>query len=328
MIDLAWCVAGFIPLLMFWICGPHHLRAAWRLSLGLGFFPAAAVFAWRWAMEEPTMYKKGAMKSGVRVPYMLVFRKYGVRLAGISLSWFIYDFITYPFGIYSSTVVDTITNNNASLSVVFGWNIVILLFYMPGTIIGAFVVDYLGPKWTMITGLLFQAFFGFIMSGLYEQLKKHIAGFAVIYGIFLCFGEFGPGNCLGLLASKSSPTAIRGQFYGIAAAIGKVGAFVGTWAFPPMIDAFSKHGADKGNTGPFWVGSGLAILSALVTFFFISPLSADGMAKEDEIFREYLEANGFDTSVMGFAEVDSQTSSTPEDLDEKVKEESDEKIAV
>jgi hypothetical protein len=41
------------------------------------------------------------------------------------------------------------------------------LFYMPGTLIGAFVVDYLGPKWTMITGLLFQAFFGFIMSGLY-----------------------------------------------------------------------------------------------------------------------------------------------------------------
>ena len=40
---------------------------------------------------------------------------------------------------------------------------------MPGTIIGAFVVDYLGPKWTMITGLLAQAFFGFLMSGLYVQ---------------------------------------------------------------------------------------------------------------------------------------------------------------
>jgi hypothetical protein len=43
------------------------------------------------------------------------------------------------------------------------------LFYMPGTIIGAFVVDYLGPKWTMIVGLLAQAIVGFIMSGLYES---------------------------------------------------------------------------------------------------------------------------------------------------------------
>lgn len=67
------------------------------------------------------------------------------------------------------------------------------------------------------------------MSGLYTHLKNHIAAFAVVYGIFLSFGELGPGNNLGLLASKTSPTAIRGQFYGIAAAVGKVGAFVGTW---------------------------------------------------------------------------------------------------
>jgi hypothetical protein len=39
----------------------------------------------------------------------------------------------------------------------------------------------------------------------------------------------GPGNCLGLLAGKSGPTAVRGQYYGFAAAVGKVGAFVGTW---------------------------------------------------------------------------------------------------
>ncbi|KAJ7163975.1 putative metabolite transporter [Mycena crocata] len=319
MIDLAFCVSAFIPLLMFWICGPNHLRAAWRLSLGLGFFPAAAVFAWRWAMEEPELYKKSSMKS-IKIPYRLVLRKYGVRLAAISFTWFLYDFIVYPFGIYSSTVVDTITGGDSSLTTVFGWNVVINLFYMPGTIIGAFVVDYLGPKWTMITGLLFQAFFGFIMSGLYDQLKKHIAGFAVIYGIFLCFGEFGPGNNLGLLASKSSPTAVRGQFYGTAAAIGKIGAFVGTWAFPPMIEAFGRHDPDKGNTGPFWVGSGLAILSAIVTFFFIQPLDHDGMAKEDLIFREYLEANGFDTSGMGLpGSTDTQTSSVPDELEEKEK---------
>ena len=51
----------------------------------------------------------------------------------------------------------------------------------------------------------------------------------VVYGIFLSFGELGPGNCLGMLAAKSGPTAVRGKFYGIAAAIGKIGAFGGTW---------------------------------------------------------------------------------------------------
>jgi hypothetical protein len=85
--------------------------------------------------------------------------------------------------------------------------------------------------------------------------------------------------------------------------------------------------------------SGLAILSALITFFFIVPLDHDGMAKEDAIvrdpsqhlsriltymhslkFRQYLEDNGFDTSGMGFADgVATPTDSIPEDLPEKEK---------
>jgi len=197
--------------------------------------------------------------------------------------------------------------------VVFGWNVVINLFYMPGTIIGAFVVDYLGAKYTMITGLLLQAVIGFIMSGLYVQLTSHIGAFAVVYGIFLSFGEFGPGNCLGLLASKSGPTAVRGQFYGAAAAIGKIGAFIGTWVFPVIITDFGGATTDKGNTGPFWIGSGLAILSALITFFFIQPLTTDGMALEDAEFRKYLEANGYDTSTMGLTDAASVNSLAEEE---------------
>ncbi|KAF7970998.1 hypothetical protein HWV62_22253 [Athelia sp. TMB] len=314
MIDFGFVVSSFTPLVCYWIFGPNHLRAAWRVSLGLGVIPACAVFLWRLRMDEPEHYKKNSMKR-VKIPYTLILKRYWPGLLALSTSWFIYDFITYPFGLYSSTVVDSITGNSDSLTVVFGWSVIINLFYMPGTIGGAFAVDYLGPKWTMITGLLLQALFGFIMSGLYVQLEKHIAAFAVVYGIFLSFGEFGPGNCLGLLAGKSGPTAVRGQYYGAAAAIGKVGAFVGTWAFPPMIDAFGGPDSVKGNTGPFWVGSGLAILSALITFFFIRPLSHDGMAAEDEAFRAYLEENGWDTSQMGLGEEDSVGSVESTDKD-------------
>jgi MFS family permease len=298
MIDFGFVISSFVPLVLFWIFGPNHLRAVWRLSLGLGVVPALAVFIWRLRMEDSDRYKQDSMQR-VRIPYMLVLRRYGVRLAALSLTWFLYDFITYPFGIYSSTVVSNVTGGNIALSVVFGWNVIINLFYMPGTLGGAFIVDYLGPKYTMITGLLLQALIGFIMSGLYVQLTNHIAAFAVVYGIFLSFGELGPGNCLGLLASKTSPTAVRGQFYGVAAAVGKIGAFVGTWAFPPMIDAFGGSDSNKGNTGPFWIGSGLAVLSAIVTFLWIKPLTHDGMVAEDIAFRDYLEANGFNTSQMG-----------------------------
>ncbi|KAF9510279.1 hypothetical protein BS47DRAFT_1373343 [Hydnum rufescens UP504] len=292
MIDFGFVISSFVPLVLLWIFGMNHLRAVWRISLGLGVVPAAAVFIWRLRMAEPERFQKDSMKH-VTIPYWLVFRRYWPSLLAICAAWFIYDFITYPFGIYSSTVVDSIIGDNSTLYIVFGWNVVINLFYMPGTIIGAFILTR--------RSILAQAVIGFIMSACYKQLQKHIAAFAVLYGVFLSFGELGPGNCLGLLAAKTGPTATRGHFYGLAAAVGKIGAFVGTWAFPPLITAFSRHGTDpsRGDTGPFWVGSGLAVLSALITFFFVRPLTTDGMATEDIAFREYLEANGWDTSQMG-----------------------------
>jgi hypothetical protein len=45
-------------------------------------------------MTEPVLYKKGSMKD-VKTPYGLILRRYWVSLAGVSLAWFIYDFITY-----------------------------------------------------------------------------------------------------------------------------------------------------------------------------------------------------------------------------------------
>jgi len=314
MIDVGFVIGAFVPLVLYWIFGDKHLRAVWRLSLGLGVVPALAVLLWRLRMTEPTSYKKNSMKS-VRIPYYLIIKRYWKGLFGISLAWFIYDFITYPFGIYSSTITDVVVGENTSLAVVFGWSVVINLFYIPGTVIGAFVIDYLGPKTTIITGLLAQAVVGFIMSGLYTRISQHIAAFAVVYGIFLSIGEFGPGNCLGVLAAKSSPTAVRGQYYGIAGAIGKVGAFVGTYCWQSIVSDFGGASSLKGTTGPFWVASGLAIVSAIVIFLFVKPLSHDGMVAEDEAFRLYLEENGFDTSQMGIA--DSEVSSAYSGDDKK-----------
>ena len=81
---------------------------------------------------------------------------------------------------------------------------------------------------------------------------------------------------------------------------------------------FGGASSNRGNTGPFWVGSGLAILSALITFFFIRPLSQDCLADEDRAFREYLEAHGYDTSKMGFVDESDAWSETsiPEKTEE------------
>lgn len=117
--------------------------------------------------------------------------------------------------------------------------------------LGAPASDWLGPRYALAIGVFLQAIVGFIMAGDYLNLSQPnmVGGFVVVYGVFLALGEFGPGNNIGLLAAKTCATGIRGEespirqrvvvlpcadrsqgkYYGIAAAIGKIGAFVGTW---------------------------------------------------------------------------------------------------
>ncbi|ORY74744.1 major facilitator superfamily domain-containing protein [Leucosporidium creatinivorum] len=301
-IDVAFVVSAFVPLVLLWICGQNHLRLhvtrVWRLCFGVGIVPPLLIFFIRLGMSNPVRYQQSAITK-VRTPYWLALKRYWRSFVGLSLCWFLYDMISYPFGLYSSTIVDIITGGDEALTTTFAWNVVINAFYLPGCIAGAFLVDWLKPKRQMIIFLLLQAVFGFFMSGFYSQLTQHVAGFAVMYGLFLSMGEAGPGDCLGLLASKLWPTAVRGQMYGVAAAVGKIGAFVGTWAFPAIINDFPA--GDAQTSGPFWIGSGMAILSALIIFFLVPEVHPNHMTNEDEAFRLYLEENGWDVSHMGAA---------------------------
>ena len=87
------------------------------------------------------------------------------------------------------------------------------------------------------------------------------------FSIFSSLGEFGPGDNIGLCCAKSSATAVRGQFYAIAAAAGKIGAFVGTYVIPII----QNNAPNKVRSGqdPFFVSSSLCIFSAALAFFLL-----------------------------------------------------------
>lgn len=162
--------------------------------------------------------------------------------------------------------------------------------------------DKLGARKTLVLGLILQAVIGYIMAGLYGIIARpqNVAAFAVVYGIFLSFGEFGPGNNIGLVAAKTSATPIRGQYYAIAAATGKIGAYVAIWVFP-VIEADAAGGAtsNAGQQNLFWVASSLALFAAAIAWFFLPEINQDTIDFEDRRFRAYLQDNGYDTSRMG-----------------------------
>jgi hypothetical protein len=232
-IDSGFWMATLAAMIVTLACGDNHLRAAWRICLGLAVIPPLSLLYLRIKLKEPESFARNKMH---HYPWLLIIRFYGFRLAVVSLIWFLYDFSSYSFSIYSSSWLAYLLPEDAPLWKSFGWSTVINLFYVPGAGLGAFVSDWIGPKYALALGVILQGAIGFLMSGIYKHLDQasQVGGFVVIYGIFLSLGELGPGDNIGLIASKTSASSIRGQYYGVAAAIGKVGAFVGKYqGIPP-----------------------------------------------------------------------------------------------
>ncbi|VBB89282.1 YALIH222S07e05534g1_1 [Yarrowia lipolytica] len=298
MIDFGFVVAAFVPLILLWICGDDNLTPVWRITIGLGAIPPLSLFYFRTRFKEPDTFRKNNFKR-TRPPYILALRYYGPRLFVICIVWMLYNFISFPFGIYGSQIINLLVKDG-DLYKTFGWNVLLTAFYLPGAFLGAIFSDWFGPRITLAGALILQGIVGFIMAGVYESMIKNIAGFVIAYGIFQALGEMGPGGNIGLLASKNSPTAIRGVFYCIASSMGKIGAFIGTQCFPLIIKGFEKGGDEiKGVQGPFWISSALCIFSALITFFFLPPVTQTSVQDEDRKFFEYIRAHGFDVSKMG-----------------------------
>lgn len=316
MIDFGFVIGAFVPYVVAAATHNGHYSTIWRTSLGIGVVFPLILFVLRLRLKEPEDFSKNAMRK--QTPYLLILKFYWWRLLCVSIVWFLYDFSVYAFGIYSSSILAGIYNDEAPLTTVFGWNTVINLFYLPGTLIGAFVSDWIGPKHALVLGVSLQAIVGFIMAAVYTKISQHIAAFAVVYGIFLSLGELGPGNNIGLLAAKTCATGVRGRYYGIAAAIGKIGAFVGTWVFP-YIQAAGGDDATKTAQYPFWVASSLCILSAGIVMFCLPNVGQDTITHEDLRFREYLESQGWDTAQLGISTSDGSEEgvATPRD-DEKI----------
>ncbi|KAK0628854.1 major facilitator superfamily domain-containing protein [Bombardia bombarda] len=299
MIDWGFVIGAFVPYVVAAACHNGYLSTIWRTSLGIGVVFPLVLLVMRAFLKEPEEFQRNSMKYS-KTPYMLVLRFYGFRLFVVSLIWFIYDFSAYSFGIYSSTILANIYDKSAPLTTIFGWNTVLNLFYIPGTMLGAPLSDLIGPRYALALGVTLQAVVGFIMAGLYPRLAQPsmVGAFTVVYGIFLTLGELGPGNNIGLIAAKTCATGVRGQYYGIAAAVGKIGAFVGTYVFPYIIAA-GGDSEEKSAQYPFYVSSSLCILSAVLVVFLLPHIGQDTIEYEDARFRVFLEANGYDTRQLG-----------------------------
>ncbi|KAF9404191.1 Plasma membrane permease, mediates uptake of glycerophosphoinositol and glycerophosphocholine [Podila epigama] len=294
-IDCGFVLSALVPLIIG--LATENMETIWRTSFAFGVLPPLSVMYFRFKMDNSDRFKKNAMKKNV--PYMLIIKRYWKYLLGTGGSWFFYNFISYPFGIFAGTILDSAIGTDAKFVQTAQWMLLLNCFYLPGSIGGALASDKLGRKRTMTLGFFVQGFLGIFMGIFYKDLLDIFPLFVVLYGFFMMMGEFGPGDMLGLVSAEIYPTAIRGTAYGWSAAIGKCGAFVGTTVFKPAIEALGKGDNLAGQGRVFILASGLALLGSIFTYILIPDYSKRGLGEEDEDFKNYLVANGYDLNNIG-----------------------------
>jgi hypothetical protein len=119
--------ATILYLIVFQAAGglDSNLSTVWRVVFGISMIPrehifpvrggvetdhtsnaALAVFGFRLRMLNSKLYRKSAIQNNV--PYKLVFRYYWRSLIGTCGAWFLYDFVVFPNGVFSGTIIASI----------------------------------------------------------------------------------------------------------------------------------------------------------------------------------------------------------------------------
>ncbi|KZV75526.1 MFS Git1p-like glycerophosphoinositol permease [Peniophora sp. CONT] len=301
-------LASSVYLIVLSAAGEDHLPTVWRTCFGIGILLPLTVLIFRLKMISSKLYRDSAIKHNV--PYGLVIKYYWKTLIGTCGAWFLYDFVTFPNGVFSGVIIAGVVKDT-SVKTTAEWQLLLSTIALPGVFVGAWLANKIGRPNTMMIGFGGYLVIGLIIGCAYEKITKITPLFIVFYGLMQSFGNLGPGDIIGLASAESYATAVRGTCYGLSAAIGKTGAAVGTQAFTPIQ-------TNLGKKWTFIIAAICGISGIIVTYFFIPDMTNVDLAEEDKKFMKYLDEQGWRGEVGEIVEIVRDEESFTSD--EKLKE--------
>lgn len=256
----------------------------WRIMLGLGALPPLAVLYLRRTMPESPRYKvlvrgeaaeaaqdMATYSSGqvqaksehkikpIRISWgqMLSNPKYLLLILGTGGAWFLNDYAFYGNAISTPEILKLLAPTSSSMTVSAWALIIFALFAIPGYLASIFFMDAVGHRRLQWVGFAVMAV-AFAVMALVPGITHEVVPFLLVYGISFFFIEFGPNCTTFVMPSEVFPTSIRATGHGMAAGIGKFGAFVGTFVFPFIA-------AQGGIKGAMLFSAGVAVAGAILT---------------------------------------------------------------
>ena len=256
----------------------------WRIMLGLGALPPLAVLYLRRTMPESPRYKAlvrgdadqaakdmAVYSSGqvratsehttkpARVSWgeMLSNRKYLLLILGTGGAWFLNDYAFYGNAISTPEIIRLLAPTSSSMTASAWALIIFTVFAIPGYLASIFFMDAVGHRRLQWIGFAVMAL-AFAAMALIPGITHEVLPFLLVYGVSFFFIEFGPNCTTFVMPSEVYPTSIRATGHGMAAGIGKFGAFIGTFVFPFIA-------AEGGIKGAMLFSAGVSVLGAILT---------------------------------------------------------------
>ena len=250
---------------------------AWRLMLGFGAIPAAGVIYLRSKMPESPRFKSqvqgksdqahadlatfsdgvvdatsGAADTGQRMGIKEFFgsRRMLLLLLGTAGSWFLFDYAYYGNTLSLPAILKQV-DSTASLETKLLWTLgLFVLFAVPGYVLAVMKMDRIGHRRLQFIGFGVMAA-AFLTLAAFAQLTTMIVPFLAIFGLSYFFVQFGPNMTTFVLPSEVFPVSMRTTGHGIAAGIGKLGAFFGVFLVPQLQKHYGLRGmlTDRRNCG-------------------------------------------------------------------------------
>jgi MFS transporter, PHS family, inorganic phosphate transporter len=280
---------------------------AWRIMLALGAIPGLAVFWLRRRIKETPRFLLAQMDQQevqkqaerAKVPTgmagVLADRRLLRWLIGASLAWLLFDFVYYGNTI-SSPLIVSVVSPHASL---FHQTAIVLAIFavaaLPAYLLAAATIDRIGRKLLQNVGFLMMAV-AFFCLWLVPGATTTLLPFLLLFGATYFFSEFGPNTTTFVYPAELFPVRVRTTCHGIAAAAGKVGAFIGTYALTALVPGI---GLSKTSV----IVAGVSLLGLLVTVTMLP--EPKGSSLED------ITENRFPTSAVALGVAESRGTRPP-----------------
>ncbi len=256
----------------------------WRIMFAVGALPPMAVLYLRRTMPESPRYKalvrgdvgdaardmaiystgqlaaeleQKTQPSRISLGQMLFNQKYLLLILGTGGAWFLNDYAFYGNAISTPEIIKMLAPSSSTMTGSAWALIIFVAFAIPGYLASIFFMDAIGHRRLQWIGFTVMAV-AFAIMALAPGITHEVAPFLVVYGISFFFIEFGPNCTTFVIPAEVFPTSIRTTGHGMAAGIGKFGAFVGTFVFPFI-------SAEGGIKGAMLFSAGIAILGVILT---------------------------------------------------------------